>query len=159
LEACGVEWLWTDRFALGKFGLIAGLPDMGKGQIAAFIVAAVTAAGELPCGEGGTTQGHGIWLNAQDRVQDTVVPRLMAAGANMDRVRLVNAVRTPDHDPTFSLVTALGLLEAAIEEMGNVVPVIIAPVSAYLGVGKVDGRAATDGSGVLTPLTDMIERL
>ena len=52
LEMCGIDWLWPSRFARGKFGLIAGLPDMGKGQIAAFIAAAVTAAIELPCEEG-----------------------------------------------------------------------------------------------------------
>src|SRR5262245_61507824 len=42
LEMCGLDWLWPGRFARGKFGLIAGLPDMGKGQIAAYITAAVT---------------------------------------------------------------------------------------------------------------------
>src|SRR5262249_46465194 len=52
VEMCGVEWLWPGRFALGKFGIVAGLPDMGKGQIAAFIAAAVTANVELPCNEG-----------------------------------------------------------------------------------------------------------
>ena len=35
LDIRGVEWLWPGRFAIGKVGLIAGLPDMGKGQIAA----------------------------------------------------------------------------------------------------------------------------
>src|SRR5262249_37283238 len=40
LEMQGLDWLWPDRFARGKFGLIAGLPDMGKGQITAFIAAA-----------------------------------------------------------------------------------------------------------------------
>ena len=43
LDIRGVEWLWPGRFAIGKVGLIAGLPDMGKGQIACFIAAAVTA--------------------------------------------------------------------------------------------------------------------
>jgi hypothetical protein len=37
--------------------------------------------------------------------------------------------------------------------------VIIDPISAYLGVGKVDGRSATDVRGVLTPLKDMVEEL
>src|SRR5262249_14657702 len=41
----------------------------------------------------------------------------------------------------------------------DVVLVIIDPVSAYLGVGKVDGRSATDVRGVLTPLKDMAEEL
>jgi hypothetical protein len=45
IEMRTVEWLWPGRFARGKFGLIAGLPDMGKGQIAAFI------AGALPTGK------------------------------------------------------------------------------------------------------------
>jgi CHC2 zinc finger len=49
-EMCGVEWLWPGRFARGKIALIAGLPDMGKGQIAAFIAAAATAEVPLPCG-------------------------------------------------------------------------------------------------------------
>jgi putative DNA primase/helicase len=37
--------------------------------------------------------------------------------------------------------------------------VIIDPVSAYLGVGKVDGRSATDVRGVLTPLKNLAEEL
>src|SRR5262249_37725760 len=36
---------------------------------------------------------------------------------------------------------------------------IIDPMSAYLGVGKVDGRSATDVRGVLTPLKNMAEEL
>src|SRR5262245_55840082 len=66
LEMCGIDWLWPSRFAKGKFGLIAGLPDMGKGQIAAFIAAAVTAALELPCDEGSAAQSNIIWFNAED---------------------------------------------------------------------------------------------
>jgi hypothetical protein len=37
--------------------------------------------------------------------------------------------------------------------------VIIDPVSAYLGVGKVDGGSATDVRGVLTPLKELAEEL
>src|SRR5262249_13953764 len=86
LEMCGVEWLWPGRFALGKIGLIAGLPDMGKGQIAAFIAAAVTNNVDLPCDEGKVTrQGNVIWFNAEDGVRDTIKPRLVAAGADHRR--------------------------------------------------------------------------
>jgi len=159
LEMRGVEWLWPGRFARGKFGLIAGLPDMGKGQIAAFIVAAVTASIALPCEEGKTTQGNVIWFNAEDGLQDTVIPRLVAAGADLKRIRFVNGAHVDGKDRTFNLVTDLPLLRKAIKEMGNVALVIIDPVSAYLGVGKVDGRSVTDVRGVLTPLKDMAEEL
>jgi putative DNA primase/helicase len=159
LEMRGVDWLWPGRFARGKIGLIAGLPDMGKGQIAAFIAAAVTAAIELPCDEGIAPQGNVIWFNAEDDARDTVKPRLVAAGADPKRVHFVNGARANGQDRAFSLVTDLQLLRKAIERIGNVVLVIVDPVSAYLGVGRVDGRSATDVRGVLTPLKDMVEEL
>jgi hypothetical protein len=33
-----VEWLWPSRFAIGKLGLIGGLPDKGKGLICSSII-------------------------------------------------------------------------------------------------------------------------
>jgi RecA-family ATPase len=55
--------------------------------------------------------------------------------------------------------TSPALLHKAIKKIGNVVLVIIDPVSAYLGVGKVDSRSATDVRGVLTPLKQLVEEL
>src|SRR6516164_3928740 len=159
LEMCGIDWLWPGRFARGKFGLIAGLPDMGKGQIAAFITATVTAALELPCDEGAAPQGNVIWFNAEDGASDTIKPRLIAAGADISWVHIVKGARVGGEDKTFSLVTDLQLLRKAIKRIGNVVLVIIDPMSAYLGVGKVDGRSATDVRGVIGPLTQLAEEL
>ena len=90
LEMRGLDWLWPDRFARGKFGLIAGLPDMGKGQIAAFITAAVTAASSYPATRAVLPQGNVIWFNAEDGASDTIKPRLIAAGADVERVHIVN---------------------------------------------------------------------
>jgi AAA domain/Primase C terminal 2 (PriCT-2)/Bifunctional DNA primase/polymerase, N-terminal len=159
LEMCGVDWLWPGRFALGKIGLVAGLPDYGKGQIAAFLAAAITAAIELPCEEGGAPQGNVIWFNAEDDNRDTIIPRLTAAGANLKRVAFVNGARVDGEDKSFSLVTDLALLHKAIKKIGNVVLVIIDPMSAYLGVGKVDSRSATDVRGLLAPLKQLTEEL
>jgi putative DNA primase/helicase len=159
LKMSGVDWLWPGRFARGKFGLIAGLPDMGKGQIASFIAAAVTANIDLPCDEGNATQGNVIWFNAEDGARDTVLPRLVAAGADADHVHFVDSALIAGEKKHFSLVTDLHLLRKAITRIGNVTLVIIDPVSAYLGVGKVDGRSATDVRGTLTPLKVMAEEL
>jgi hypothetical protein len=86
LEMQGVDWFWPGRFSLGKITLIAGLPDYGKGQIAAFLAAVATAAIELPCNEGTAPQGNVIWCNAEDDPRDTVLPRLVAAGADPKRI-------------------------------------------------------------------------
>ena len=53
----------------------------------------------------------------------------------------------------FNLATDLKLLTNKIEEIGNVVLVIIDPVSAYLGVGKVNNSSSTDVRAVLAPLS------
>jgi hypothetical protein len=157
LEIRAIEWLWPDRFALGKIGLIAGLPDMGKGQIAAFLAAAVTSKVPLPVNEGTAVQGSVVWFNAEDAQEDTIVPRLVAVGADLKRVHFVTAARADGRERSFSLVTDLPMLRAKVEEIGDVALVIIDPVSAYLGVGKVDSRQATDVRGVLTPLKEMAE--
>jgi putative DNA primase/helicase len=159
VEMGDLDWLWPGRFARGKFGLIAGMPDMGKGQIAAFLAAAVTATVALPCGEGCAPQGNVIWFNAEDGNSDTTKPRLIAAGADPNRIHFVNSARVGGKDKTFSLVTDLQLLRKAVERIGDVVLVIIDPVGSYLGVGKVDGRQGTDVRGVLTPLKDVAEAL
>jgi putative DNA primase/helicase len=136
-----------------------GLARHGKGQIAAYLAAAVTAKIEFPCGEGTAAHGNVIWLNAEDDNRDTVVPRLVAAGADLTLVYFVNGARAGGKEKSFNLVTDLALLRKAIESIGNVSLVIIDPMSAYLGVGKIDGRSATDVRGVLTPLKDMAEEL
>jgi putative DNA primase/helicase len=157
LEMRGVEWLWPGRFALGKIGLIAGLPDYGKGQIAAFLAAAATAALELPCREGVSPQGNVIWFNAEDDARDTVLPRLVAAAAETKRVHFVNGTRKNGEDTTFNLAIDLPLLRKEIERIGNVVLVIVDPMSAYLGVGKVNSHSQSDVRGVLTPLKELAE--
>jgi putative DNA primase/helicase len=150
-----IDWLWPNRFALGKLGLIVGLPDEGKGQIESYIAAQVTTGGEWPCKEGHAPLGNVILLTAEDDPSDTVVPRLVAAGADLDRVEIVKMVRTDNRTRMFSLVTDLDLLRAKIIEVGNVKVVQIDPITAYLGHGKIDSFRTTDVRAILAPLVDL----
>jgi hypothetical protein len=56
-----VCWIWPDRFALGKLGLIAGLPDKGKRLISADMIARCTTGSDWPCNEGKAPRGNVIW--------------------------------------------------------------------------------------------------
>ena len=154
-----ITWMWPGRFAIGKLGLIGGMPDMGKGLVGAFIAAAVTASVDLPCNEGKTPQGNVIWFSAEDDIEDTVVPRLIAAGADLKRVHIIKTMRKDGKERAFSLVTDLPELRKTIGRIGNVVLVIIDPMSAYVGVGKVNTSSTTDVRGFLTPLTQMAAEL
>ena len=83
-----VDWLWVGRIARGKHTCIAGEPGTGKSQLSIVITAAITTSGGWPCGEGWAPLGNVIILSAEDSAADTIVPRLMAVGADLDRVHI-----------------------------------------------------------------------
>jgi hypothetical protein len=151
----GIRWFWKNRFALGKLGLIGGLPDRGKGLITTDMMARATRGDGWPCNEGLAIQGNVLLLTAEDDIEDTIVPRLVAAGADLDRVHILRMTRRNETERMFSLVTDLDLLKSKIAEIGNVVLIVIDPISAYLGVGKVDSYRTTDVRGVLAPVVDL----
>jgi hypothetical protein len=154
------EWVWPGRLALKKIGLIVGLPDEGKGLVISDIAARITRGGApWPCGEGFAPLGSVIILTAEDDISDTIVPRLMAAGADLARVHIVKMMHEAGKERMFSLVTDLPVLRQKIVEVGDVAMVIIDPVSAYLGIGKVDSFRATDVRAMLGPLKVLAEEL
>jgi putative DNA primase/helicase len=149
-----IKWLWRDRFAIGKLGIIAGLPDEGKGQTLAFIAAQVTNGGEWPMNEGRSPLGSVVIFSDEDDPNDTSVPRFAAADADLDRIHIIKMVRDDKNGSRmFSLVSDIEALRRKIIEIGDVRLVLIDPISAYLGVGKVDSFRGTDVRAVLTPLT------
>jgi hypothetical protein len=59
----------------------------------------------------------------------------------------------------FSLIDDLEKLRRKITEVGNVVALLIDPISAYLGIGQVDSYRDSDVRAVLGPLKDLAEEL
>jgi putative DNA primase/helicase len=156
-----VEWLWPDRFAVGKLGILAGMPDEGKGQIFAFIIAMITTGGAWPCHEGVAPRGNVVLLTAEDDLSDTVVPRLAAAGADLSRVHIIRMVKCDDtqKERMFSLIADLEKLRRLIEKIGDVKLVLIDPISAYMGVKQIDSFRTNDVRSVLGPLKELAEEM
>jgi hypothetical protein len=158
-ELSALRWLWPGRFALGKLGLLVGLPDEGKGQVFSDVASRCTRGSEWPCGEGRAPEGNVLLLTAEDGISDTVKPRLLAAGADLDRIHIIKMVRHKKKDRMFSLVTDLALLRQKIITIGNVVLVLIDPITAYLGHSKIDSFRTTDVRAVLGPVVDLADEL
>jgi RecA-family ATPase len=152
-----VEWIWPGRIARGKHTCIAGEPGTGKSQLTIDIIAKVTTGREWPCGEGRAPLGSAIILSAEDGDADTIVPRLIAAGADRCRVRIVKAVNDPASGRrALDLHVDLGLLEQEIRAMREVALVVVDPVSSYLGTA--DSHKNAEVRRVLEPLSEMAER-
>ena len=158
-EVEGLDWVWPGRFALGKIGLITGLPNEGKGLTFSDIMARITRGAPWPCGEGSAPLGNVLLLTAEDDIKDTVIPRLMAAGADLKRVTIIKMMREAGKERMFSLITDLHALRQKVVEVGDVKMVLIDPISAYLGIGKIDSFRATDVRAVLGPLKQFAEDL
>ncbi|OKO68273.1 AAA family ATPase [Bradyrhizobium sp. AS23.2] len=159
LEPEKLVWVWPGRIPEGKLVLLGGPPGLGKSQLTAFMSATVSNGGHWPCGEGSTLPGDVIFMSAEDGVQDTIIPRLMAAGADRDRVHIVLAATKPDGTgrKTFSLKTDVDLLEEMARKIGTVRLIIVDPISAYMGGS--DGNGNVETREVLEPLADMANRL
>jgi putative DNA primase/helicase len=158
-ELTAIQWLWPNRFALGKLGILAGMPDEGKGQILCDMAARITRGLDWPCGEGTAPQGNVALLTAEDDARDTVVPRLVAAGADLERIEIVQMVHEAGKDRMFSLVNDLDLLRQTVLRIGNVKQIQIDPITAYLGVQQMDSFRTTDVRAVLGPVTDLASEL
>jgi putative DNA primase/helicase len=152
-----VEYIWPGRIARGKHTTIGGEPGSGKSQITIDITATVTTGGTWPCGEGHSPVGNVILFSAEDGAADTIVPRLIAAGADRERVHIVSGVRNADGSRrALDLQSDLALLEQTIIEIGDVMLIVIDPVSSYLG--RADSHKNAEVRGVLEPISEMAER-
>jgi AAA domain len=154
-----IDFLWPGRIARGKHTAVAGEPGDGKSQLSVYVAATVSRGGEWPCDEGRTSVGNVIILNAEDGADDTVVPRLIAAGADLERVHIVSAVVQDDGRGrrAFNLQADLALLEKEIARIGDVALIIIDPIRSYMG--KTDSHKNAEVRGALEPLSEMAERL
>jgi predicted ATP-dependent serine protease len=124
--------IWGDRFYRGKTGLIAGDPGLGKSQIAAYIAATVSTGGDWPFDEGSASRGDVIYITAEDGAAGTVRPRLEAAGADLDRVHIVERVVDHFGERPFSLIADMTSLDQALAALRKPRVVIVDPVNACL---------------------------
>lgn len=161
IEAKPINWLWPDRIARGKVSMIAGNPGLGKSQITASLSAIVSTGSQWPVDRTSSQAGNVIILSAEDDAADTIRPRLEAAGADLTKIFILDAVRTYTEDGEsvlcpFDLKTDLLALEGMIESIGGVAMIIIDPITSYLG--STDSHKNAEVRGLLAPLSDMAGR-
>jgi DNA polymerase I-like protein with 3'-5' exonuclease and polymerase domains len=162
-----IDWLWPGRFALGKLGILAGLPDEGKSSLLCYIAARLTNPKLAWPNDEGCATKHGtvLLLTCEDSPADTLVPRLAAADADLNHIEIIQMVHDRDvkdgreRRRMFSLAEDLDLLRRKIEKLGDVVALEIDPVTAYLGTCKngVDSFRDTDVRAVLGPLVQLAD--
>lgn len=144
-----VEWLWEKRIPRGALSLLDGDPGLGKSTLTATIAAAVTTGMPLPGGLATTPAGVVI-LSYEDDAAAVIVPRLKAAGADLGRVYILDAIPEPDGDRPPTIPHDLDVVGYAIHDVGALL-VIIDPVMAALAA-DVDGHKDQHVRRALVPV-------
>ena len=150
-----IDWLWEDWLAAGKMHVIGGAPGTGKTTIALSLAAILSAGGKWPDGSCAEIGNAVIW-SGEDDPKDTLVPRLMASGADCSRVHFVDGVFTGKEKRMFDPARDIPALHHKLTEVGNVRLLIIDPiVSAIQG----DSHKNAEVRRGLQPLIELAESL
>ena len=148
VELTPVEWLWKPYLPFGKLSVLQGNPGEGKTYFAMHLAAACTNGKLLPNMER-MEPFNVIYQTAEDGLGDTVKPRLIEAGADLDRVLVID-------DSEVQLTLSDERIERAIIE-NNARLVIIDPIQAYLGA-DVDMNRANEVRPIFMRLGQVAQR-
>ena len=143
-----MQWLWKPYIPFGKLTIIQGDPGEGKTTLALRLAAACSTGTLLP-GMEPMEPFNVIYQSAEDGMGDTIKPRLMEAGADLDRVLSII-----EDKKQLSLLDER--IEKAIREH-NARMMILDPIQGYIG-SRVDINRANEIRTVLKRVSSIAER-
>lgn len=154
-----LSWLWPNRIPFGKLTLFAGHPGVGKGMATMYISACATKGfGWHDC-KNINAPAEVLIFSSEDAAEDTLVPRLMAADADMEKVMIVSSVTNDKGDKSvekdFTLDTDIPALRALLEANPSIKVVIIDPIMNHLGALK--GNNEQEVRAALSPLAKLAD--
>ena len=139
-----VQWLWPGWLPAGKIVLLQGNPGCGKSTLAIDLVASITTGRPLPSGKA-TDPVDALIFSAEDGIEDTIRPRLDAAGADVAKVHLWEP-----SSPMFQLPRTANWLRDKILEH-DIRLVVLDTLLCFLGAG-INSHHAQDVRRALTPV-------
>ncbi|WP_282826939.1 AAA family ATPase [Gulosibacter sediminis] len=125
------RWLWHGRIPADTPSIFAGRGGEGKTTYALDLAAQLTR-GELPGEHEGTPADVLVW-SGEDRAETVLLPRLTAAGADLERVHIVTSVQQGDETiDTPRFPEHIEALEAAVSATSAAL-VILDPLTSTTG--------------------------
>jgi RecA-family ATPase len=151
--------LWPDYIPQGLLTLIAGDPVSGKTTVVADLVGRYTTGRPFPDGAAGA-DGNVVIFNAEDPKASVMVPRLMLARADLNRIRLVAATTkdadNPQIDRLIALPDDLDTFERTIARTKARLA-IVDPLNSYV-TGRVNSFKDAEVRRMLAALSGVAER-
>lgn len=125
VEPKEVEWLWYPYMPAGKVTIINGDPGDGKSTFVLSLAAIITRGGYLPFSEEKLEPMNVIYQNTEDDLDDTVIPRFIKAGGDVDRIFFISEKEKALDFSDERIVQAIKAVDAKV--------LIFDPLTSYIG--------------------------
>lgn len=151
-----VRWLVPDYIPLGKLVMVAGDGGHGKSTLTLDLTACLTTGRPafgldyepLP-------PSDVLLISCEDDFEDTVVPRLLSAGADLNRVHRVDGIRSKDGKALPFDMRHYEAMRNDLKAHTEVRLVVIDPAGAYIGRAGVDENKDAELRSLLGPMSEL----
>ncbi len=138
IQPAALKWLWPDRIPYGKICWFAGKPDCGKSLALLDLVARITTGNDWPDKIKNAWGPRDVLIAiSEDGLGDTVIPRLNAAGADLNHIQFIQRVIVKSGTDTtrrqLQLSNDTNLLKKALADNPNIVLVALDPITSFFG--------------------------
>lgn len=134
VKAKPIDWIWPGRLARGKLTLICGDPGKGKSFLSLDIAARLSTGTAFPDGHVSRV-GTTLLITDEDDSADTIKPRLLAMGANVAKIKRLQAIKIDGKDNDFTLAKIAALYDV-IRQCPDLQLIVIDPLMSYFGKTK-----------------------
>ncbi|MFZ1548630.1 MAG: AAA family ATPase, partial [Candidatus Nitrotoga sp.] len=153
-----IDWIWHGWLSAGKFHILAGAAGTGKTNLAMWMASIVSVGSH-----GGKSWPENIYApkggvliwSGEDGIEDTIIPRLIASGADLNNVHIIRGAIEHGYRRPFDFKSDLDELSAEMMKIGPVSLVIIdSIVQAVAG----DSNKNSEVRHALDPLIALAEQ-
>lgn len=156
IKPVAIRWLWPGWLAKGKLHILAGAGGTGKTTLLLSLIATITTGGRWPDGSRCNEPGNALIWSSEDDPADTLVPRLAAAGADLNRVHIIQGrINAQGEADPFDPANDIALLRATANEIGGVSLLMLDPIVSAV---KGDMHKANDVRRALQGVVDFAEQ-
>jgi hypothetical protein len=154
-----VKYLIPGRLPLGKLVLAAGRGGSGKSTLLRSVAAALSVGRcALGLSYPNPVTAKTLFIAGEDGPEDTILPSLLAEGANVDRIAILEGVIERGKRQDFTLAPGhVDLIRERLARSPDIRLAIIDPIASFVGRAKIDDHRATELRAVLDPLSELAE--
>jgi hypothetical protein len=130
-----IPWLWHGVMPTHMSTAITGDAGLGKSLVAVDLAARVSRGTAFPIYDkpSVTAQGHVFYITSEGVPEMILVPRFMAAGADLSKITIIDGVYTRnDHFSMFDITRNIPNIERRAKDFPDLILIVVDPIASFL---------------------------